>query len=270
MWRNRLVVWLDSSQITSVQFAGFRKQVAHKQYTKLNASPDLGWSQTLDALQDVLLNTKQLKQGELQVILASDFVRYLALPAHEGVIRQSQKVDFARAAYREVYGNLADEWLIRCDDAAPDLNTISAAVDTKLIDALNNVADESKMKLTSVQPYLMPVFNRLKSQLNTGSLYFAIIEPNRILFANLQSGRWQQVRSFLLEKDWQNQIKKITQRANLAVDSQQQHVLLIYSPNDKKSSLPTIQGWALRRIDIKNSWIQNKAESQQFGMLEIA
>lgn len=271
MWRNRLVVWLDSSQIISVQFSGFRKQVADKQYTKLNALPDFGWNQALNALQDTLSSTKELKQTDLQVILASDFVRYLALPAHEGIVRQSHKVDFARAAYREVYGNVAEEWLIQCDDAAPNLTTIAAAIDAKLLDALNKIANEYKMRLTSVQPYLMPVFNRLKPQLrSTEPLYFAVIEANRILFASMQNGHWQQVRSFLLETDWQSQIKKITQRANLVADSQLQHVLLIYAPNDKKSSLPNIQGWLLRRIDIKNSWIQNKVENQHFGMLEIA
>jgi hypothetical protein len=270
LWRNRLVVWLDSSQMICVQLSGFGKQVLYKQHTKFDASPDLGWSQPLNALQDTLRSTKQLMQAELEVILASDFVRYLALPAYEGIIRQSHKVDFARAAYREVYGSVAEEWLIQCDDAAPGLTTIAAAIDTTLLDALNKIANEYKMRLASVQPYLMPVFNRLKPQLSTGPLYFAIIESNRILFANIQNGRWQQLRSFLLETDWQSQIKIITQRANLLADSQQQHVLLIYAPNDKKSSLPNIQGWLLRRVDFKSSWIQSKAENQDFGMLEIA
>lgn len=270
LWRNRLVVWLDSSQMTAVQFSGFAKQILYKQNTKLDASLDLGWNQALNVLRDTLTTTKRLQQAELEVILASDFVRYLALPAHEGIVRQTHKVDFARAAFREVYGNVAEEWLIQCDDAAPNLTTIAAAIDATLLDALNKIANEYKMRLTSVQPYLMPVFNRLKPQLrSTEPLYFAVIESNRILFASMQNGRWQQLRSFLLDTDWQSQIKKITLRANLVADNQE-HILLIYAPNDKKSSLPDIQGWRLRRIHFKHSWIQNEAENPNFGMLEIA
>lgn len=271
LWRNRLLVGLEPNQVVTVQFDGMKKLVSHQQFTKFtSSSPELNWHQALKQLQQTLSSSKQFKKCELQVVLASDFVRYLALPAHENIVRQSEKVDFARAAYREIYGGVADNWHIKCDDAAPNLTSIAIAVDTALIDALGLLANEHSLQLTSVQPYLMPVFNRIKTQLKTGQLYFAIVESNRILFISLKNGYWQQLRSFLLEEDWQAQIKNIVQRENIASDSQNEHVLMVYAPHKKSSSLPQIKGWLVKGIDIENRWLQNKSESQHYIMLDAA
>lgn len=271
LWRNRLLIGLEPNQVLAVQFDGMKKLVTHQQYTKLaSASPALGWRQILKQFQDTLSSSKQFKKGELQVVLASDFVRYLALPAHESIVRQSEKVDYARAAYREIYGGIVDNWHIKCDDAAPNLTSIAIAVDATLIEALNTLANEHGLQLTSVQPYLMPVFNRVKTQLKMGQLCFAIIETNRILFVSMNNGAWQQIRSFLLEEDWQTQIKNIVQREQIASDSPNEQVLMVYAPHNHKNNLPQINGWVVKRIDIKNRWMQNNTESQHYVMLDAA
>lgn len=271
LWRNRLLVGLEPHQMVTVQFNGMKKHVSYQQYTKLaHSSPELGWHHVLQQLQQTLSSSKQFKNCELQIVLASDFVRYLALPAHESIVRQSDRVDFARAAYREIYGGVAENWQIKCDDAAPNLTSIAIAVDSALIEALGLLANEHSLQLTSVQPYLMPVFNRVKTQLKTGQLYFAIVESNRILLVSLNNGFWQQIRSFLLEQDWQAQIKNIVQRENIASDSQNEHVLMVYAPHNKSSNLPQIKGWVVKVIDIENRWLQNKSESQHYTMLDAA
>lgn len=271
LWRNRLLVGLGLNEVIAVQFDGMNKRVTHQQYTRTaSLSSELGWRQVLTKLKEMLSSSKQFKKGELQVVLASDFVRYLALPAHESIVRQSEKVDYARAAYREIYGGVAENWHIKCDDAAPNLTSIAVAVDTTLIEALNQMANEHGLQLTSVQPYLMPVFNRVKTQLKTGYLYCAIVESNRILFGSLQNGSWQQIRSFLLEEDWQAQINNIVRREHIASDNQNEQVLMVYAPHNHKNNLPQINGWVVKRIDIENRWLQNKTESQHYIMLDAA
>jgi len=270
-WRNRLLIGLELNQVVTVQFEGIKKLVSHQQYTNFtNSSPALSWRQALKELQQTLSSSKRFEKSELHVVLASDFVRYLALPAHENVVRQSDKVDFARAAYREIYGDIAENWHIKCDDAAPSLTSIAIGVDVELIEAFSTLSKEHNLQLTSVQPYLMPVFNRIKQQLKTGQLYFAVVESNRILFASLKNGCWQQIRSFLLEPDWHTQVKHIVQRENIATDSQSEQVLMVYAPHNNKGSLPHLEGWQVKPVYIENRWIKNKTESQHYVVLDAA
>jgi len=266
LWPNQLLVGLSQQSIAMVQMGGLNKRVQQKQHAQI-AKLESGWNQALSQLQAMLASMQQPKSKTLIVVLASEFVRYLALPAHGRVMQVSDKIDYARAAYREIYGNAAETWHIQCDDAAPNQPMITAAVDQALIDALTTLAHQYDMQLASVQPYLMPVFNRTKSQLSGGQLYFALVESGRLLFASLKNGHWQKIRSFALEPDWTEQLKNIAQREGMTTDAENDRILMVYAPKDKTTSLPYMSGWNLQRMGIENRRFQG--HGQHYAMLEV-
>lgn len=265
---SQLMVAMSQHHIAMVQLARFNSRVLHQQHALLNESAESGWDFALEKLQRMLSVKQQQKPSIMKVVLGSSFVRYLALPAHHSVMHTSDKVDFARAAYREVYGNIADTWLIQCDDAAPNQSSITVAVDRSLIESLTKVADEHGIRHISVQPYLMPVFNHTKSTMANGQVYFAVVESARLLFASLINGHWQQIRSFSLEIDWVTQLRNIVQRESMTSQLKSGQVLMVYAPNDKAAALPQLNGWTVQRIGILNRWMPSQAQEKYYAMLE--
>ena len=256
LWRNQVLAGLNLHQVAIMQFAGFKKHVISKQYADVNAAhSDSGWEKALNQLQTLTSAEKQPKKSELRVILSSDYVRYLALPAHKNIIHPIEKVDFARAAYQEIYSELANGWHIVCDDAPPNRTSIAVAIDQTLVQALKDLARKHNMQLTSVQPYLMPVFNRIKLQIKSKEYYLVIVESNRLLFVHLENGDWKKIRNLSLESDWKVQVENIVHRESLALDFNSKRALMVYAPHYMDSSLPKIDGWTVKRVGISNPWV---------------
>ncbi len=271
---NKLLVGISQQQLSLLQIAGLGKHVIQHQHEMLNGTHESGWTFALDKLRLMLSNNSIQKSEVLRVILASEFVRYLALPAHHSVMSYSDKVDYARAAYREIYGNVADTWLIQCDDVAPNHSSIAVAIDQNLVDELSKIVVQHGLHLSSLQPFLMPVFNTFKNKFTKGLVYLAVIESSRLLFASLNNGHWQSIRSFSLEADWVVQLSQIAKRESMTSESKINRFLMVYAPNDKSASLPQFNGWNLQRIGIQTQKIPSQniglEQNQHFAMLETS
>jgi hypothetical protein len=264
-----LLIGLELSAISAIRVAGYNRRITYQQHEKF-VNSDGVWVLALNQLDQLLAASKHTKNTELRIILASDFVRYLTLSAHKSITRQSDKEDFARASFREIYGKVVDDWHIQCDDAAPNLNSVVIAVDKKLIENLNNLANKYNLQLASVKPYLMVVFNRALVQSKLKEFCFAIVESNRLLFARVRDGSWQEVRNLPLESNWLVQIENIVQRETLKSDAVNERLLMIYAPNHKVRMLPVIDGWNVERLDIKSTWSTDFENNLDYTILDAA
>ena len=257
-----MLVDITSSHIAVITTAaGLKKTVIDRQFLAVNAPDDV-----FKQLEIAFSKLKKQKNTLLKVVVASEFVRYLALPAQHISMNYADKSAYARAAYREVYGNVVDDWQIQCADAAPNKTTIVAAIDQQLITHLTTIAEKNSLELVSVQPQLMPVFNQLKHQLKTADIYFGVVESNRLLFAHLQNGHWQSLRSVVLEVDWPSQLASLAKREQLLAENNDHKLLMIYAPAHKSTQLPIIEGWTVKRIEPSSVTTTNK----HYAMLEIA
>ncbi|MGB4812294.1 MAG: hypothetical protein WBP13_07430 [Methylophilaceae bacterium] len=271
LWPNpfssQVLVGISPQSVAIIQTAGLNKRVMQKQYALIaKPSIELGWDQALNQLHAKLASMQLSTSKSLNIVLASDFARYLVLPAHHSLMRAGEKVEYARASHREIYGNIAETWHIQCDDAPPNQPTMTVAVDQALIAALTKLAHQYKMRLASVQPYLMPVFNRIKLKLVADQLYFAVVEFGRLLFAHLKNGHWQQIHSFPLGLDWPAQLKNIALREGMSNEKAADFVLMVYAPNHKTTNLPHIAGWTLQRISMDSQ--SSKGLDPHYAMLE--
>jgi hypothetical protein len=102
---------------------------------------------------------------QLSLTLASDLVRYTILPGHEIAMSSNEKIGYAQASFREIYGAAADGWKISIDDTAPTQPSLASAIDMDMYEAIAELEHKYKLKLKSVQPYLMTAFNKLFSSI---------------------------------------------------------------------------------------------------------
>lgn len=269
---NQLLVVLGAESVAVVNRSiGFRRRVLDQKHVLFPQQLDEietekpVWHQTTHQL-DALLASMQVKpKGQLNIILASDFVRYVALPPQQFYMNTSEKLAYALAAYREIYGHVVDDWEIKMHDAPAHQTTIAAAIDRKLIEVLKQIALNYHLKFISMKPYLMSAFNYLTNQIGKKNGYLVIVEFNRLLLINLDQGRCINVRTFSLGNDWQVELKSLMKRELLLSENKDQEIL-VYAPVQKNIPLNAIEGWQVNRIGA----LKNVLSNYHFSMLEAA
>jgi hypothetical protein len=268
----QLFVLLGADNVAVVsQSRGLRKRILEQKQQKFQAvtesskSETLIWQQSTMQL-DSLLMAMQKKPGtRLNIILASEFVRYLSLPALQIRMSAAEKLGYASATYQDVYGAIANDWEISLQDAPATETTLAAAIDKTLLAELGQIALKHQLLLTSVQPYLMPAFNSLASQIGKASGYLAIVELKRLLLINLQSGKYHNLRAYTADDNWQSELKNLILRDALIGDAEKKEIL-VYAPAQKNTVLNLIDGWQIKRIGV----LKNAVSNMQYSMLEVA
>lgn len=269
---NQLLVFLGADNIAVIHRSqGLRnrviaqKQVIFQTLVEGNKLEAPAWQQATMQLESQL-SAMQLKPGtRLTITLASEFVRYLSLPALQIHMNATEKLAYIAAAYQDVYGDVVNDWEINCHDAPASEATLAAAIDKKLLTELSQIALKHGLTLNSVQPYLMRAFNALAKQIGHATGYFVIVESKRLLLLNLQEGKYQHLRAFAVSDNWQSEFKNLMLREALLSNSGQQE-LLVYAPAHQKTVLNVIDGWQLKRINA----LKNVNATSEFLMLEVA
>ncbi|MDI1298989.1 hypothetical protein [Methylotenera sp.] len=241
-----------------------QKQVHFPRHIEDESTEVSIWQPAIHQL-DMLINAMKVKsKSQLNITLASEFVRYLSLPPQQFYMNAVEKIAYATAAYREIYGSVVDEWEIRLQDAPMHETAIVAAIDKRLLEALNQVAVKYQLKLITVKPYLMSAFNSLTKQVGRSSGYLVIVEFKRLLLVNLQQGKCVNVRMFNLGSDWQAELKNLMVRESVLSESKNREIL-VYAPVQKNIVINSLDGWQLKRISTLN-----KLSNYHFAMLEVA
>ena len=265
LFTKKLSVFISAESIAVISNAGtFNSNDANKSsliFTQQTTQP--AWQHAINQLDKLLgdflaqqmkPNAQQIKPNTpLQIVLGSDLVRYVALPAQTVMMNLSEKNAYANAAFKEIHGTNADDWQVTCNDAAPQQTIIAAAIDKKLLEHLSQIALTHQLKLKSVKPYLMVVMNSLAKQLAKTTGYLAIVEHSRLTLVMLQQGQCQQLHSHAIGGDWQAELKHILMRESVLGDVAYRNVFIV-APMHKNTAhqntaLLVMDGWHITRID---------------------
>jgi hypothetical protein len=275
---NQLTVTLSIDSVTAIhQSRGLRSHILQQQHMAIARNVGLGdslnaekpvWLQATHALENVLTLMQIKPKTTLQIIIANDFVRYLMLPCSPISMSPAEQHAYAMAAYREVYGAVAETWNIKLHDTAPNQATLVAAIDESLLDRLKQISLKHQLKLVSVQPYLMRAFNSLSKQVGKLNGYLVIVESRRLLLLSMLKGQCQNLRTISINAasggDWQLELKHLLMREQLLGDIIGNDVL-VYAPTQKNIKLNAIEGWNIRRVGQTDKTV---VTDKQFALLE--
>ena len=269
---NHLLVFLSTNKVAVINRSlGLGSRVADQKQVTFQGSIESvemqapAWQKATVELESIF-SAMQIKPGtRLNMTLASEFVRYLSLPPLQIRMNAAEKLAYVSAAYQDVYGSTVNNWEIKLHDAPANEATLAAAIDKKLVTEINQIALKHQLILNSIQPFLMRAFNALASQIGNTSAYLVIVESKRLLLINLQNGKYQHLRTYAIDGNWQSELKNLIQREALLADSDKREVL-IYAPAQKSTGFNVIDGWQLKRI----STLKNVITDTQYSMLEVA
>jgi len=207
---------------------------------QLNSTP---WQQAVSEL-GRLLDASQTSSKQsgvpLSIVLSNHFVRYKVIPALPAFTSADKALLIATHCFRESYGDIVDDWVIKLN-SLPDGDTLVAcAVDSGLIVALQTLASQYQCKLKSIQPYLMSGFNRARRQIKPLAACYAQIEAGRITIALIKDGAWQAVAGcgYGAGHDWSDALASLITREVLLADwPQNQFSIYLTTPDTLQDRL---------------------------------
>ncbi len=187
--RERIVVGLAPDQLSALRLGGWlRPRLLDRHTLALPAAEGSHWDKALAAL-ETLLAESSWRDRPTTVILSSHFVRHAMLPPGPG-LADAERQTLAQVLFHETFGDLARDWELRISPPARGKPTVACGVPRQLLNSLRAVC-ERKAPLSSIQPSLMPVFNRARRKFGKADGCLAMVEPGRITLAGLSNGQWQ-------------------------------------------------------------------------------
>lgn len=190
--RDRVFIALAPERLAALRVAGrFRPRIEERHELPVPAANGAQWDTLMTALED-LLEQPGWAACDLTLILSSHYVFCAVIPGSHGLAAVEQS-ELAHLVFRNIYGELSDEWVFRVSPSR-GMPTLASAVPRSTLKALHDACD-GRGRLRSIQPGLMAVFNGVRPLIekNTGTL--ALVEPGRTSLAVFENGLWQSVAS---------------------------------------------------------------------------
>ncbi len=221
---------------------------------------DANHSQTAfePALMKALTQLNVKANTPLSFFLLSDYVQYTALPAQaEDMSRENQQA-YAQAAFEQLFGEVAQDWTVAVQDAPPFSPVICAAIKTKLVETLKNIASQARLKLMTVAPFLNTVVDHFQKEISSVSGYLAVVEQNRILLLQLQNGRPINIAIEVMEGgEWDFMLMQMLTRARLTAFGERKllkqvliHAPLLQLSRHQRLNSEHLHGWRIQ-------WLSN-------------
>lgn len=127
----------------------------------------------------------------LDIVLSEHFARWQLLPWQAEVDTPAEHQAYAQHAFREVYGEIARHWRVRCAGQALGAAVPACAIDDELAAALRAVAADHGCRLGSLRPLFAAAAERWRNKLPRGIAWFAVLERGRLILGLLRDRRWQ-------------------------------------------------------------------------------
>jgi hypothetical protein len=174
--------------------AGLRQRVVdHRSMPCPEAKGQENWAGAVEVLRDLLVHPN-VSKGDATLILSSHFVRYVVLPWSGELITEAEELEFVRTRFIQVFGQSARDWTILMSPAPAGASRLCAAVDRALIVEAISAMAASALRLASVQPALMALFNEWRRCIGEDG-WLVIAEQGRLLVTWISGGQWRSVRA---------------------------------------------------------------------------
>jgi hypothetical protein len=192
---------------------------------------------TLDTVDGVQkLAAMELGRARLTLVLSNNLVRYAIVPWSDALSGQAEEEAYVRHHFLRIYGERAKNWSFRASPGSPRL---CSAIDTALLVALRTAFAKKRVKLVSVQPGLMSVFNRARASVPPSGAWIVRADADRVCVGLYAAGRWQAVQN--TRGEW----LAVLERERHRIGGVLPDVVLLHSTASVANDAP---GWKLERL----------------------
>lgn len=192
-----------------------------------------------------VLDENKGRKLELALVLSGSLARCLVLPWPPEVEDEDEGAAYAAHQFRHVFGDAVDGWEVRFDTEARGAQRLACGIERSLIAAVRDAAKSRGVRLASIQPLLVSVFNQCRRAIGSQPTLFFLAEPGRYHGASLDGGEWHALRSGRLASDAPQELAEALAR-EAALFSKSPARVLLYAPEHGELGAAGMAG--LRRI----------------------
>jgi hypothetical protein len=269
LWPERLLISLAPDEVALLRLArGLRPRILSKQALECDpafgAAPWQGAVATLGAALEPLRGERL----DATVVLSNHFVRYALVRPEAALAGPAEQLGLARFQFARIYGERAKGWDVRLSPARRGAPRLASALDAGLVPAIRACfARGAKLRLLSVQPYLMAAFNCWRAAIGQADGWLLLLEPQRACLA-LQAGhRWAAVQTlrgaYADPEDWAALLDREQLRA--PVDAVPQRVQ-VHAPARGRARSGQAQGWTMQGLGLPPLDGYDPREDARFAM----
>lgn len=251
LWRDRLLVSLAPAEVALLRVArGRRARILSKR--ALECDPGFGaapWQGAVAAL-GTALEPLRGEALDATVVLSNHFVRYAIVRPDAALASPDEELGLARFQFARIYGERARGWDVRLSATRRGAPRLASAVDAGLVPAIGACFPRgAKLRLASVQPYLMAAYNLWRGDLAQGDGWILLIEPQRACLALLAAHRWAAVQTLRGEyagpEDWVELLERERLRAEVAAAP---HRAYVHAAARGRADSGEARGWSVHGL----------------------
>lgn len=255
---DQYVASLALDSVTLVRFkTGFKTKLIEKLHVDCAISNHAqSWSNAVAELEKLLM--KSQRGRPITIVLSNQFVRYNIIPAMPPLTASDKITTVAMHCFREIYGDIVDDWLIRVNPLPDGDTLIASAVDASLVSALEMISKKHACKLKSIQPYLMSGFNSIRHQVNKHPSCYVQVEVGRIYITLTRDGTWQSIASCGVGQDWSESLVSLITREMLLVGWEEVQPTIYFSGLCNSKDIQVSEAF-IKNVSWKTVQVTNKA-----------
>lgn len=252
--RERLLMSLAPGQLNWVRLSGlFSPKVSAKRTVLVEHDHNVRRN---DGVIAALLSEATQWQHDnvaVRIVLSNDFVRYAIVPYSENVNGDEEELAFARFHFSKVHGEVSHGWDIRLSRISGGMR-LACAVDSALIAALQQSFPRDRpLRLASVQPLLMAVFNQGGLSVPEAGAWVLVAEADRVCVALLSGKTWYAVRNirgrFCDLEAWISLVERVRWGVNLETVPD---TILIHTTQGTPPSSRALGSWKV--MGLRTRW----------------
>lgn len=239
LWRDQLKIILSPDKLILTRFAkGLRPQISEEKSISLTAIQNPSWQSAIEALPE-LIAPYQDKSADVTVVLSNHFVRYQVLPWNEQIKNRHEELAFARIGFEKTYGDIATQWDIRVSDEGYGQARLATAIDQELSQKIISCLNQTKLRLISIQPYLMVIFSHRRNHIKDKDYLLGIQEAGKLCLISVQNGQWHDVQSVRINVELKgDELAGLIERQCLTIGLSPANKIYIYTPEESAFILP--------------------------------
>ena len=253
LWRDQLNIVLRPDRVVLVRLGrGLRPRVVDKQILVCApaAAGEPPWAHALATLKSLL--EAQKTGADARLVLSNHFVRYTVVPWSDELSNEEEQAAFVRHRYTQVYGDAANDWEMLLSKGSAGVPRLASAIDRTLLDAARGIFAGSKIRLRSLQPYLMAAFNQWRREFDDGGAWLALAEPGRLCLALLHQGQWHSVRTRHIGPALAAELPLILDQERLLSGLPDAPAkVFLHVPEDPAFALGPRSGWSVRPLKLE-------------------
>jgi hypothetical protein len=204
--RKRYTITLRPAQISVAETApGWRaERGATFTHNVEQAEEKTEWQASIAALRH-WLEQGNCVAGNVDVILSDHFARYALVPWSGNIQNPAELATFARIQFESLYGAPTENWDILVDMSEYGAVGIGCALSRELVPALSQLFSQYRLRLASVRPYFVHVFNRSRMAI-TGDAIVAVAEPGQCTLGCCKDGAWHSIRTIRIDSNVESEL----------------------------------------------------------------